>query len=80
MNSSRLWFKASVGLDVLETPRSVALCADAIHQPNEVMEAPDTLIDIRFADDPLVTSHSAIRFYAGAPLMTGEGNSGGGAA
>ncbi|MFA1041842.1 GAF domain-containing protein, partial [Xanthomonas fragariae] len=33
----------------------------------------DTLIDLRFHDNPMVTGSAGVRFYAGAPLVTSEG-------
>lgn len=73
VDGQRQWFKAREGLDAQQTPRDVAFCAHAIREPAQVMEVPDARLDPRFSDNPLVTGAPHIRFYAGAPLLTPEG-------
>jgi diguanylate cyclase (GGDEF)-like protein len=68
----RQWFKASTGLDVQETPRSVAFCHYTIQgsEPYKVENAPENPL---FALNPLVTGSPGIRCYMGVPLTTPDG-------
>jgi two-component sensor histidine kinase len=72
IDEGRQWFKAEVGLGVRETPLDSSICAHAILQPG-LFIVPDTTLDRRFADNPLVTGDPHLRFYAGALLETPEG-------
>jgi two-component system, cell cycle sensor histidine kinase and response regulator CckA len=72
IDSSRQWFKARRGLDVLETARDVAFCAHVV-QTCKAMIVEDASTDVRFAHNPLVTGAPLLRFYAGAPLTLRSG-------
>lgn len=72
VDESRQWFKAQVGMSVCETARDVSLCGHAILTP-ATMVVSDTLLDPRFADNPLVVGEPFVRFYAGAPLRLSGG-------
>lgn len=63
-------FEASCGLDVTRTALDASICSHAILQ-QEVFEIPDTRLDLRTLDNPLVTNRETpVLFYAGAPIVT----------
>ncbi len=72
IDRDRLWFKSKVGWNDSEAPREF-FCSYAI-KGETIMEVPDTLLDDRFKDHPLVTKYPNVRFYAGAPLIASDGN------
>ena len=67
VDEGRQWFKSRQGVNVCETSREVSFCGHTI-----LSEAPlvvtDSLLDPRFADNPLVVGAPFIRFYAGHPI------------
>jgi anti-sigma regulatory factor (Ser/Thr protein kinase) len=72
VDADRQWFKSRVGVSISETSRAISFCTHAICQ-REVLIIPDASMDGRVSESPLVTTEPHIRFYAGAPLVTPEG-------
>jgi len=72
VEETRQWFKSEIGLGVCETSIDVSICAHAIKQ-DDLFVIPDTTCDARFADNPLVTGDTHVRFYAGAVLKGADG-------
>ena len=72
LDENTQWFKASKGVDIDCTDREIAFCNYTIKQ-DDLTIAPDTLLDKRFSDNPLVTGPPHVRFYAGSTLTTNDG-------
>ncbi|MBG1239794.1 GAF domain-containing protein [Nostoc sp. NZL] len=73
IDENRQWFKAKVGLDVSEMPRCVGL-SYLCQERRDVVVVPDTLADEKLANNAVVTGYPYIRFYAGVPLITAQGD------
>jgi light-regulated signal transduction histidine kinase (bacteriophytochrome) len=73
IDENRQWFKAKLGIDIPEIPRSVGfsyLCQER----RDVVVIPDTLADAALANNPLVAEYPYVRFYAAVPLITPQGD------
>jgi serine/threonine-protein kinase len=73
VDSDYQWFKARVGVEQTGTSRDLSFCGHCINRRHPFV-VEDTHLDPRFADNPLVTGDPYIRFYAGVPLLVGEGS------
>lgn len=68
----RLWFKATLGVSVSEMFCKLAMC-NTVVKTAELLVVPDASGDPRFAESIVVKGDGGIRFYAGAPLVTSDG-------
>jgi PAS domain S-box-containing protein len=74
VDASRVWFKARAGLAVREVPRARAFCSESIGlSAQDLLIIRDAAADPRFAGHPLVAGEAGVRFYAGTPLVTRDG-------
>ena len=71
VDHERQFFKAEVGLGVTETPLETSFCGHALLE-EDILVVPDTTLDHRFRDNPLVANEPHLRFYAGVLLTTSE--------
>ena len=72
VGKDRQWFKANQGVPFSETLRCESFCAVAIEQEG-VMVIPDVDRHEHFRTYPVVLGEPYVRSYAGAPLVTPEG-------
>ena len=72
VDTDRIWFKSTHGIDVTQIFRESGLCASAI-LGKEIHIVEDALTDVRTKENSLVTSEFGLRFYAGVPLTVKNG-------
>ncbi len=72
VDADRQWFKARCGVNERQTARDISFCHHAIQRATPLVVG-DATQDPRFTASPLVTGPMGVRFYAGVPLINGEG-------
>lgn len=72
VDTDRIWFKSSFGLDIDEIPRSPGLCSSAI-MADDIYIVENAKIDSRTLANPLVAGLLGLQFYAAAPLRSIDG-------
>lgn len=72
VDAKREWFKSVCGLDEKEGDRTSSFCGHALLS-EEILVIPDTTKDDRFKDNPTVIASPFIRFYAGVPIKSADG-------
>ncbi|WP_150290543.1 sensor histidine kinase [Sphingobium estronivorans] len=72
VEAERQRFLARTGLDAEETSRDVSFCAQVM-LGESIFIVPDAGADPRFVDNAWVAGDPSVRFYAGAPLIDGQG-------
>ena len=72
VTARRQWLKSRVGLHPPQTARADAFCSHTIGQGGPLV-VPDALLDARFEHSVLVVGEPHVRFYAGFPLVDGQG-------
>jgi diguanylate cyclase (GGDEF)-like protein len=73
VDENREWIKSGEGLNNTQIPRDISFAAHAI-LGTDILLVPDTTLDERFRDNPLVVDEPQIRFYAGCPLRASNGS------
>ncbi len=74
IDRERQWFKSAHGYPIENMPRQVSFCQHTLNKPQELLVVEDPLQDERFVNSPLVVYDPKVRFYAGAPLVSPDGN------
>ena len=72
VDDRRQWFKARYGFDIVELPLEMSVCLSTVRSGRTLAVA-DTLVDERFAENPMVAGPSGIRSYTGVPLRVAGG-------
>ncbi|MUG97497.1 GAF domain-containing protein [Scytonema sp. UIC 10036] len=72
VDDNRQWFKSKFGVSLTESPLNSGFCPFVVQKGDELI-IPDTLVNKKFAKNPVVVLPPHVRFYAGMPLITKEG-------
>lgn len=72
MDGHRQWYKAVEGSPIREVPLNETFCKELLATGAPLL-IPDAAEDPRFRDNPHVTATNGVRFYAGVPLKTRQG-------
>ena len=72
MDAHRQWYKAVDGFSTTEVPLQSAFCKHLLADPTPIV-VPDATLDERFRDNVAVTGEPAVRFYAGQPVHSLDG-------
>ena len=72
VDTDRIWFKSTYGLDVEEISRDPGLCSSAILS-DEVYIVENARFDPRTLANPLVAGVMGLQFYAASPLKSRTG-------
>lgn len=72
MDKERQWFKSAIGCSIKQIPRRDSFCEHTILE-DAVFEINDAFSDDRFSAISVVTGHLNVRYYAGVPLIDGDG-------
>lgn len=73
IDARRQWLKTSYGFSLQELPGDDSFGAHSIDNPAQPLIISDARYDERFANNALVTGEPHIVFYAGFPLVDGNG-------
>lgn len=72
VDTDRIWFKSSYGIEVEEIPRDPGLCSSAI-MSDDIYIIENARIDPRTLANPLVAGLMGLQFYAAATLKSLDG-------
>ncbi|MDF2433312.1 MAG: hypothetical protein JWP44_2943, partial [Mucilaginibacter sp.] len=73
MDADEQLIKCKAGINIEECSRENSFCKHLVNS-KKVLIIPDTLTDKRVLNNTTVTGNLAVRFYAGAPLITISGH------
>jgi PAS domain S-box-containing protein len=73
IHSEKQWFKSKIGINMPEVPTEFSFCVHTIKDPENVMVVEDPKTDDRFRDNHLINNVLKFQYYAGAALVSPNG-------